>query len=156
MMQVSSRTEYGIRCLLLLSLQEKGKTLSLSQITRQESLPRHYVEQIFLKLRRAGFIKSIRGTQGGFALSMPAAEISLGAVIRVLEGVPFTQTCSRFNRGTDCGHLTRCSIRPVWDLIADRLWNALGQISLQHLVNDEQTVTQTLARELPAIKVTHD
>ncbi len=150
-MQVSTRTEYGLRCLLLLARQGEGKALSLSEITQKEHLSKHYVEQILLRLRRADFVKSTRGTQGGFALSRPASDISIGSIIRALEKAPLTDTCNHFNRRTDCGHLGDCSIRPIWETIAKRLWDSLDQISLQHLISDERTVNQTLGRQLPVL-----
>src|ERR1051325_9247418 len=149
MMKVSTRTEYGLRCLLQLA--REGKALAMSEIAQRERLPRHYTEQIMLRLRRGGLIKSIRGTQGGFTLSQPASEITMGAVLRVLEGAPFQDTCTNFNRRTDCGHLDGCSIRPVWQTLAKQLWDAMDRITLQQLVVDEKTVERKLALELPVL-----
>jgi len=151
MMQVSSRTEYGMRCLLRLARQEDGKSLSLGDIAQQERLPRPYAHQIMMRLRRAGFVKSIRGTQGGFALAQPAGAITVGAILRVLENVPLENTCDHFNRRCDCGHLNECGIRPVWETVARRLWEALDRITLQQLLADEKTVNQTLAVQLPVL-----
>ena len=150
MMQVSSKTEYGLRCLLLMARQA-DKSVSISQIAAQERLPRQFVHQIFLKLRRAGIVKSTRGTQGGFCLASPPSEISVGAVVRLLEGVPLQDTCDHFNRRTSCGHLGDCSLRPVWQTISQRLWEALDGIHLQHLVSNEKTVGRTLAVEFPVL-----
>src|ERR1019366_5415363 len=102
MMQVSTRTEYGLRCLLVLARQTEGKALSIADIAQGEHVPRPYAEQILLRLNRAGLVKSTRGTQGGFALSQPASQITIGTILRVLEGVPFKDTCDHFNRSTDC------------------------------------------------------
>jgi len=77
MMQISSKTEYGIRCLLLLAKQG-GKALSIAQIAAQEHLPRPFAQQILLQLGRAGIVKSTRGTQGGFALASAPSQISVG------------------------------------------------------------------------------
>jgi len=151
MMQVSTRTEYGLRCLLLLAREPEGGSLSISAIAAKEHLPKHYVQQILLRLRRTGFVKSIRGTQGGFALGQAPGAISIGAVLRVLEGVPFQDTCNHFNRKTNCGHLGSCSIRPVWQTISIRLWDALDHISLAQLLPEEKTVSQTLALQLPVL-----
>ncbi|MFA5974587.1 MAG: Rrf2 family transcriptional regulator [Elusimicrobiota bacterium] len=150
MMQVSSKTEYGIRCLLHLAKQGE-KAVSISQIAAQEQIPRHFAHQIFLQLRRAGIVKSLRGTQGGFALASEPSKISVGSIVRLLEGVPLQDTCDHFNRRTSCGHLGGCSIRPIWQSISQRLWEALDRINLQHLLTDEKSVGHTLAVELPIL-----
>lgn len=154
MMQVSTRTEYGLRCLLQLARQPQGTALSMAEIAEREHLPKPYAQQILLRLKRAGLLKSTRGTQGGFALSQPASSITVAAILRVLEGVPFKNTCDHFNQSTNCGHLGNCGIRPVWETIASRLWEALDAITLQHLVGDEKSVTQTLAVQLPVLNFT--
>jgi Rrf2 family protein len=151
MMQVSTKTEYGLRCLNLLARQADGGSLSISQIAQQEHLPRHYIQQILLRLRRAGVVKSIRGTEGGFALASKPSQISVGQVVRVLEGVPFEDTCSRFNQKSNCGHMGECSIRPVWQLISHQLWKTLDGITLDTLVNDETVVGHQLKKELPVL-----
>lgn len=150
MMQISSKTEYGIRCLLLMARQGSG-ALSISQIAAQERLPRHFAQQIFLQLRRAGLVKSTRGTQGGFALALPPSQISIGAIVRLLEGVPLQDTCDHFNRRTSCGHLGDCSIRPIWQTISQRLWEALDRLNLQHLLTGEKAVGHALAVEIPVL-----
>jgi Rrf2 family transcriptional regulator, iron-sulfur cluster assembly transcription factor len=104
-----------------------------------------------LKLGKAGIVKSSRGIQGGFILARPAAEISLGAILRILEGVPFQDTCDHFNRKTDCGHLSDCSIRPVWQIVSRRLWDVVDKINLAQLILDEKNVRQRLLVELPVL-----
>ncbi len=152
MMQISTKTEYGLRCLLRLARQPEGEALSITEISQTEHVPKHYAQQILMRLRRAGLVRSTRGTEGGFALAQPPAAISVGQVVRVLEGAPFQDTCDHFNKKTDCGHLGDCSIRPVWQIISRRLWESLDHIHLLQLINDEKTVGQKLEIELPVLK----
>ena len=125
--------------------------LSLTDIAAREKLPHHYTEQILVRLRRAGIVKSVRGTQGGFMLAKPPSDVSVGHVIQVLEGAPFSKTCDHFNKRSNCGHLGDCSIRPVWELIAKHVWNVLDGITLKHLLEDEKQVVQSLMRQLPVL-----
>jgi Rrf2 family protein len=156
MMQISTKTEYGIRCLLRLARlpdrqagQPGQEAMSITDIAKLEHVPKHYAQQILMRLRRAGLVKSIRGTEGGFALAHPAESISIAQVVRVLEGVPFQDTCDHFNKKTDCGHTGDCSIRPIWQVISSRLWDSLDRINLLHLINDERTVGRKLEVEIP-------
>lgn len=151
MMQISTKTEYGLRCLLRLARVAEGESMSIAAIAKEEHVPKHYAQQILMRLRRAGLVKSIRGTEGGFAMAMAPASVSVGAVVRVLEGVPFEDTCGHFNKRSDCGHMGNCSIRPIWQMIGQRLWEALDGIHLQDLLKDEQFVDRALKVELPVI-----
>jgi len=151
MMQISTKSEYGLRCLLALARVSGKQSLSLSDIIARERLPKPYAQQILVRLRRAGLVRSIRGTQGGFALAKPASEISVGAIVRTLEGIPFENTCGHFNSRTDCGRLGDCSIRPVWNMIGQRLWDALDKILLSDLLQNEKEVTFKLEVELPVL-----
>jgi Rrf2 family protein len=153
MMKISTKTEYGLRCLLRLARQAEGKSLSIVEISGFEHVPKQYAQQILMCLRRAGLVKSIRGTDGGFALARSSEAISVGEVVRVLEGIPFQDTCKKFNKRSDCGHTGDCSIRPIWQMISQRLWEALDSIPLQHLVTDEKTMGFTLIKELPVLDI---
>ncbi len=152
MMQISTKTEYGLRCLLRLAREAQGTSLSIAEISRSEHVPKHYAQQILLKLRRAGIVRSLRGTEGGFALAQPAAKITLAQVVRVLEGAPFQDLCEHFNRKTDCGHQDDCSIRPIWQIIGRRLWQALDHIALSHLIDEEKKVVEKLDMDLPVLR----
>jgi Rrf2 family protein len=140
MMKISTKTEYGVRCLVRLARQPAGSTVSISEITASEHVPKHYAQQILMRLRRAGFVKSTRGTEGGFELARKPSEISVGEIVRVLEGIPFHNTCDQFNRRLDCGHLGGCGIRPMWDMISRRLWDTLDGIHLLQLMREEASV----------------
>jgi Rrf2 family protein len=153
MMQVSTKTEYGLRCLVFLAREKDGASVSITQIAQRERLPRHYIQQILLKLRRGGIVKSIRGTEGGFALALTPAAISLGAVVRILEGVPFEDTCSRFNERKNCGHMSDCSIRPIWNRVSRALWDTLDEISLDSLVPSEAHSGLHFEKELPVLNL---
>ena len=152
MMQISTKTEYGLRCLLRLAREGTDEALSIAQISQSERVPKQYAQQILLKLRRGGIVRSIRGTEGGFTLAQPANEITLAQIVRVLEGAPFQDLCDHFTKRVDCGHLSDCSIRPVWQIIGRRLWQAMDRITLAQLVADEKAVGSTLEMELPVLR----
>ena len=131
MMKISTKTEYGLRCLLRLAREKEGESFSIAEISQMEHVPKHYAQQILLRLGRAGLVKSTRGTEGGFALAKSPKSITVAQVVGILEGVPFQDTCNQFNKHADCGHQHGdCSIRPVWETISKRLWEALESITL--------------------------
>ncbi len=86
-MKITKKGEYALRTLLVLaSTYEKGKTLSLHEIAEKENLPVKFLEQIMMILKRARFVQSTKGKHGGYFLSRPPKEITLGEIIRAVEG----------------------------------------------------------------------
>jgi Rrf2 family protein len=83
--QISAKTDYAVRALLLLA-SKSPDLVKVDVLTVQQRLPRKFVEAILSELRRAGLVRSQRGADGGYALARPAAEITIGAVIRVVDG----------------------------------------------------------------------
>jgi Rrf2 family protein len=83
--QISAKTDYAVRALLLLASRSPD-LVKVDVLTEQQGLPRKFVEAILSELRRAGLVRSQRGADGGYALARPAAEITIGSVIRVVDG----------------------------------------------------------------------
>lgn len=84
-MQISAKTDYAIRALLSLARHEP-RLVKVDVVVREQGLPRKFVEAILGELRRAGIVRSQRGVEGGYGLARPADEITLGAVIRAVDG----------------------------------------------------------------------
>lgn len=85
-MKMTKKGEYALRALLALSLVYDQKTLSLREISEQEDLPVKFLEQIMMVLKRNDLVQSVKGKHGGYSLSRPPEEITLGEVIRVIDG----------------------------------------------------------------------
>jgi len=83
--QISAKTDYAVRALLMLASRSPD-LVKVDVLTVQQGLPRKFVEAILSELRRAGLVRSQRGADGGYALARPADEITIGAVIRVVDG----------------------------------------------------------------------
>ena len=85
-MKLTKRGEYGLRALLTLACVYGQRTLSLREISVQEKLPVKFLEQIMMILKRNNFVESIKGKHGGYSLSRPPAEITVGEIVRVVDG----------------------------------------------------------------------
>jgi Rrf2 family protein len=135
--QISAKSEYAIRALLELAAREPDLVKAETIVADQE-LPRKFVESILADLRRAGLVRSTRGADGGYQLTRPANEISLGAVMRAVDG-PLAEV-----RG----------LRPhetTYTGVAEHLpevWIAL-RANVRRIL-DETTLQQVLAGRLPA------
>ena len=88
-MKVGSRGDYGLRALVYLaSMADGDQPVQIHLIAERQKIPEDYLRQLLVNLRLAGFVRSIRGPRGGYLLAKPAADITMGEVLEVLEGPP--------------------------------------------------------------------
>lgn len=142
-MRITTWAEYGVICALHLAKRASAIPVTGRDIAAQERLPADYVEQILLRLRRAGVITSTRGAHGGYTLARPASEISLRDVIHASELETFDVHCITHPVEEDrCSASHSCSIRPVWMMLQRRIDDVLSSVSLADLLEDEPTVRE--------------
>ena len=85
-MKLSTKGRYGLRALIDLALYSENEAASIASISARQQISESYLEQLIAKLRKAGLVKSVRGAGGGYMLAKPASEISVGDILRALEG----------------------------------------------------------------------
>jgi Rrf2 family cysteine metabolism transcriptional repressor len=85
-MKLSTKGRYGVTLMIDLAMYQGEGPISLKSIAERQNLSEHYLEQLIAPLRNAGLVRSVRGAYGGYVLTKPSAEITIGDVIRVLEG----------------------------------------------------------------------
>jgi Rrf2 family transcriptional regulator, iron-sulfur cluster assembly transcription factor len=136
-MKITAQEEYGLRCVLQLARDEKAGTLMVRDIAGREGLSVAYVEKILWTLSRSGIVESVRGPKGGYRLTRPCKEISLGEVMRVLGGVPTeAEICSQFTGNQDaCVHQDGCELKPVWASITDFVHSVFDKVPISSLLN---------------------
>jgi len=129
--QISAKTDYAIRALLNLAAHEP-ELVKVDTIVREQGLPRKFVEAILGELRRAQLVRSQRGAEGGYALAKPASEITLGAVIRAVDGPLAEVRGLRPHETTYAGvaeHLPE-----VWIAVRASLRRVLDEVTLAHVL----------------------
>lgn len=140
-MRITTWAEYGVICALHLARRTTEGPVTGREIAARERLPADYVEQILLRMRRAGVIRSTRGAHGGYALARPPEEISIRAVIHASELETFDLHCVSHPVETDrCAASHNCSIRPVWVLLQTKIDDVLESVCLADLLHDEPAV----------------
>jgi Rrf2 family protein len=139
--RITTLAEYGVICALHLARRSAEGPITGREIAEAEQLPGDYVEQILLRLRRAGIIRSTRGAHGGYTLAKDAAAISIRDVIAASETTTFDLHCVSHPVGEDrCSSSHNCSIRPVWMLLQQKIDDVLGGVHLSDLLSGEQEV----------------
>jgi Rrf2 family protein len=141
--RITTWAEYGVICALHLAKRGSETPINGREIAALERLPADYVEQILLRLRRAGVIRSTRGARGGYTLARPASEISIRAVIQASELETFDLHCLSHPVEEDrCSASHSCSIRPVWVMLQTKIDDVLESVCLADLLHDEPAVRE--------------
>lgn len=141
--RITTLAEYGVICALHLARRTDQGPITGREIASTERLPVDYVEQILLRLRRAGLVRSTRGARGGYALARPADEISIRDVIAASETTTFDLHCVSHPVGEErCSASHECSIRPVWLLLQRKIDDVLEGIRLSDLLHQESEVRE--------------
>ncbi len=132
MMKLSTKCRYGLRSLLDLAIHARDGHVALHQIAQRQGLSLKYLEQDFATLRKAGFVRSVKGAQGGYVLARPPEQIRVGDVITALEGDLFLIDVSQGRAGEHA--LRRCLLAEIWQPLSQRIQVTMNQISLADLV----------------------
>jgi Rrf2 family protein len=149
--RITTWAEYGLICALHLARRASEGPVTGREIAERERLPTDYVEQILLRLRRAGIVKSTRGAHGGYGLARPAALISVREVISASELATFDLHCvSHPVDDQRCAASSSCSIRPVWILLQQKIDDVLESVHLADLLHEEPVVRQRVG--LPVLQ----
>lgn len=134
-MKLSKKSEYGLRALLELTLAHGSATLQRHDIAARQHIPIEFLEQILLALKRAGLLSSRRGARGGYILIKQPKEISLGQVIRILDGPLAPISCvskTAYQKCGDCPYAnkTQCPVQQVMGAVRDAIADILDNYSL--------------------------
>lgn len=136
-MILSTKGRYGLKMMFELAKKYGSGTMSLKDIAKNQELSETYLEQLISHLRKASLVHSIRGAQGGYELSKPPSEITVGAIIRTLEGPLAPSDCVLADE-PECGKAGYCVTRPIWEKIMDSINSVIDSITLQDMINDYQ------------------
>ena len=138
-MKLSTRGRYGIHAMYDLAKHAERGPQSIKAIAGREGMPEAYLEQLIAVLKRAKLVTSTRGAQGGYMLARKPDEITVGDVLRALEGDLNLVDCVE---GEDiCGKACACPSRIVWLKIRDGLNDIVDGITLRDMVEDYKRLT---------------
>ncbi len=142
-MKISTKGRYGLRALIDLAQYSEIEPVSISSIATRQGISERYLEQLMTLLKKAGIIKSIRGAAGGYVLAKEVADISVGDVLRALEGSLEPVECAAFHGGESCEAAGGCVTKYVWQRINESINKTVDEISLKQLVEESKSVQNT-------------
>jgi Rrf2 family protein len=140
-MKLSTKGRYGLRAVLDLAMNGKNEAVALSGIAERQDISVSYLEQLIAKLKKAGIVNSIRGAQGGYILAKKPEEISVGDILRALEGDLNPVDCAEIlGKGTSCTGADLCVTKYVWMRISDSINNTVDTMLLSELIKESEKI----------------
>ena len=137
-MKISTKGRYGARAALELSLRYGSGPVMVREISESQGISERYLENILNKLRTSGLVMSTRGAKGGYELAKPPSEITLGEVVRSLEGPLDIVSCTGDYK---CRRMSKCATFYVWKEVKEKIENVLDSITLEKLAEQQCRLT---------------
>jgi Rrf2 family cysteine metabolism transcriptional repressor len=140
-MKLSTKGRYGVSAMFDLALHHGQGPISLKSVAQRQGISEHYLEQLMGTLRKAGYVKSVRGAQGGYTLTKSPAEITVGDIIRIMEGPTAPVDCLLADAKDNkyCVRAGHCVTRGVWAKVRDSIDAVLDSITLADLANEDKS-----------------
>ncbi len=141
-MKLSTRSRYGLRLMVEIGAYAKDDYISIKNISINMGISESYLEQLISKLKKQQLVVSVRGSKGGYMLGRCANEISIGEILRTLEGSLAPTDCTTGQQcdcKQHCGVAGKCVTKSVWERIRDGVNEVVDSIFLDELIQDYET-----------------
>lgn len=142
-MKLSTKGRYGLRAMIDMAQQNDRNPVATHLIAERQGISERYLEQLMVPLKRAGLVKSLRGSQGGYLLGRNPQEITAGEIIRVLEGPLAPVECVNEINPETCERSDYCVTRTLWTEIRDAVARVLDSYTLADLARESQQASLT-------------
>lgn len=126
-MNISVKGEYALQAILDLAMNQRGQPVKIADIARREKIPQKFLELILAGLKQGGFVESRRGAEGGYLLSRPADSITVGQVIRYVEG-------SKASNGSGSKHKGESPFSQMWREVDEAVSSVIDQTTFADIV----------------------
>ncbi len=134
-MKISTKGRYAVLAMIELARHSQTHPVSLSQIAGNLDISQHYLEQLFVKMRRAALVSSTRGPGGGYILAMPPSAINMREVLSAVEETIQPVDCGEEAPATPCPNVPVCGSRILWKKLEEAIDKTLSETTLEELCN---------------------
>ncbi len=145
-MRLSTKGQYGVRAMFDLASHSQDGPVPLRQISEREEISLNYLEQLFLKLRKAGLVESVRGPGGGYLLRKRPKEIRISDIIRAVEESLAPISCIESKKKPKCHRIDVCIPRLLWKRLGERITQFLDSNTLADLCEEAATAKAQKSR----------
>ena len=132
-MKISTKGRYALRMMLDLATYSSSGPVSLKDVARRQDISDKYLEQIIAVLNKAGYVRSIRGAQGGYILKREPSEYTVGMILRLTEGDLAPVSCVG-NEKEECDRKDGCVTIRIWQQLNDAIDNVVDNITLEDML----------------------
>ncbi len=137
-MLVSTKGRYALRLVTRIARDGSGSPMTLRIVSEEESISLKYLEQLVRPLLQAGLLASVRGKSGGYVLTKPAEDISVGDVLRAVEGTTSTVHCAALEKGQACPRVEKCPTVGFWAGLNQTVERYVNGVSIADLANEKE------------------
>jgi Rrf2 family protein len=133
---LTKKGKYGLKAMVHLAQSAPGRPVPVMEISETQHIPKKFLDAILCELRNAGFVHSKMGKGGGYALSRPASHITVGEIVRAIDGPLAPVPCAsktRYRRCDDCTDENTCAVRKIMQRAQEALSSVLDTCSLQEM-----------------------
>ena len=142
-MRLTTKSRYGTRLILDLAINAQTVPVRLSEISKRQGISFKYLEKLIRMLKKAGFVKSMRGPYGGYMLAKATSDISVGDIVRVLEGTDAITDCTESD--SVCGACTRagkCLTQYIWAEASKAMFEKLDSFKIDRLLQRSDEIVK--------------
>lgn len=140
-MKISTKGRYALRLMLDLAIHNTGEPVRIKDIAARQEISDKYLEQIISTLNKAGYVKSIRGPQGGYRLTKEPQQYTVGMVLRLTEGSLAPVACLEDEVNT-CTRQDSCATLRLWKMINDSVSSVVDHVTLADLAEWQEEMNQ--------------
>ena len=150
-MKLSSTARYGLRAMADICIHSsETQPVRVSDIAMRQNIPVSYLEQLLGKMRRAGLLNSVRGSQGGYTLARSACDITIADILDAL-GEPFIFGSCQTERG--CENVVTCPTFKLWQKVKGSVDEVLESTTLEDIADEKISLLESLSTDPERIKV---
>ena len=132
-MKISTKGRYAVRLMIDIAMNDTGQPVRIKDIAKRQDISEKYLEQIISVLNKAGYVKSIRGPQGGYTLARKPEDYTAGMILRLTEGSLAPVSCLEFEEN-DCQRQELCATLELWKRVDDAVKGVVDDVTLADLV----------------------
>ena len=132
-MKISTKGRYALRLMLDIALHSSEKPVSIKESAKRQKISDKYLEQIISTLNNAGYVRSIRGPQGGYLLRKRPEEYTVGMILRLTEGSLAPVACVEED-SPECDRMTSCPTVIIWKRLNEAIYDVVDNITLADLI----------------------
>jgi Rrf2 family protein len=143
-MKITYKGDYALKAVLDLAMHDKGELITIHAIAKRIDAPVKFLEQVLLELKKGGFVESRRGKVGGYLLSRPPAKITVGEVVRFIDGPIEPIACAKESY-SNCGDIYKCSFKKIWQKVYRVTSDIIDNVTFENLVSEISSGRQAFA-----------